>query len=125
MMSGVRASSMKMLSASSTRAKLCSRCTLGSIGWAKPPVCVHGGQNGQRPVVHDDAASQLHVERPHLQLPVGDDADQAERLGQQLVERLAAAGPAAQVQAGLARVGVGEALVLFLPVADLVDVEGR
>ena len=45
MMSGVRASSMKMLSASSTRAKKCPRWTRGSAG-VNPGFDVHGPQNG-------------------------------------------------------------------------------
>ena len=51
-------------------------------------------------VVHDDAGGELHVEGPHVEEAVGRHADQAERLGQELVERLAAARPAAQLEAG-------------------------
>ena len=52
------------------------------------------------------------------------DADQAERLGQQLVERLAAAGPAAEALALRRSSCVGELAELGFPVADAVDVQG-
>ena len=75
-------------------------------------------------MVHDDAGGELHVERPQAQRPLGGDADQAERLRQQLVERFAAAGPPAEPGCRLFQLVVGELVVLLLPAADGRDEQG-
>ena len=55
-----------------------------------------------------------------------DDGQQleAERLGQEPVQRLSAAGPPAHLQAALFHLGVGEPVALTLPVADAIDLQG-
>ena len=52
------------------------------------------------------AAQQLHVEVPHVELAPARLAHQGERLDQQPVERLAAAGPVAERQAHLLEIVV-------------------
>ena len=79
---------------------------------------------GDRAVVQDHAADHLHVEVPHVHAAAADLAHERERLGEQVLERLAAARALAQ------RVGVGAQLVvveqleLGLPGVDPVDALG-
>ena len=57
-------------------------------------------------MMHGRAAQELHVEVPHVELAPAGLADQGERLDQQPIERLAAAGPVAKRQACLLQVEV-------------------
>ena len=59
-----------------------------------------------RVVMHGRAAQELHVEVPHVEPPPAGLAHQRERLDQQPIERLAAAGPVAQREAGLLEVEI-------------------
>jgi hypothetical protein len=77
-----------------------------------------GDQLGECPGVHDGAGGDLHVEWPQAEGALRRHADQAEHLGQELVERLAAAGPAAQPGRLLLDLGVGDRLELGLALAD-------
>jgi len=47
--------------------------------------------------MNHDAARQLHIEGPQLQGALGGHAHQPKRLGQQRIERFAAASPATQL----------------------------
>ena len=102
------------------------------VGVALGEVVVHGGQVGalafergeierqrrgerfafaglhldDRVVMHGRAAQELHVEVPHVELPPPRLAHQGERLDQQPLERLAAAGPVAERQARLLQIEV-------------------
>ena len=74
--------------------------------------------------MHHHAACQLHVERPHAQHAPRRDADQAERFRQHLVERFAAAGPAAEAEPGRLELGVAQLVEFALPIADARDHQG-
>ncbi len=54
------------------------------------------------------AADELDVEVPHAQHAAAGFADEREGVGQQIVERLALVGAAAEIVAALAQAGVGE-----------------
>ena len=79
---------------------------------------------GDRARVQDHAADHLHVEVAHVQRAPARLADDRERLGQQLVERLALLGPLAQGGELRAQLVVVHQLELALPGVDLVDALG-
>ena len=64
------------------------------------------------------AADELDVEVPHAQHAAAGFADERERVGQQVVERFALVGAAAEIVAALAQAGVGERRQGALALAD-------
>src|SRR5205823_14144003 len=83
-----------------------------------------GRDLGEGPVVQDDAGGKLDVEWPKSDVAIRCLADQAEDLGQQKVEALAAAGTPLEAVADLEDLLVGELTVFLLPVADGSDLQG-
>ncbi len=77
-----------------------------------------------RVVMHGRPAQELHVEVPHVELPPARFAHQRERLDQQPIERLAAAGAVAQRKARLLQVEVVLLYERFFERRDLRNVCG-
>ena len=75
-----------------------------------------------RVVMHGRAAQELHIEVPHVELAPAGLAHQRERLDEQPIERLAAAGPIAQRQAGLLEIEIALLLERLLERGDLRNV---
>ncbi len=63
---------------------------------------------GDAAAVQHHAADELHVEVPHAERAAPGFADEGERIGQQVVERLALVGADAQIVAAFAQAGVRE-----------------
>ena len=75
-----------------------------------------------RIVMHGRAAQELHIEVPHVEPPPAGFAHQRERLDEQPLERLAAAGPIAQRQTGLLKIEVALLLERLFERSDLRNV---
>ena len=75
-----------------------------------------------RVVMHGRAAKKLHIEVPHIQPPPAGLAHQRKCLDQQPLERLAAACPIAQRQAGLLEIEIALQLQRLLERSDLRNV---
>src|SRR5262245_15311735 len=74
--------------------------------------------------MQNDAGGELDVEGPHPERALRRDADHAERFGQQAVELLTAASPAAQSLRLQYELVVGELGEFPLPVADGANLQG-
>ena len=88
---------------------------------AREGLALAGAHLGDRAAVQHHAADHLHVEVAHAHAPARDLAHDRERLGQQVVERLAVAGALAQPVGLRPQLLVVQQLELRLPRVDGVD----